>query len=266
MHAEPEIHHTGMVAGAGNAAVNHQNVSEGAGFGGLAGGVGEAFGGIVAQIGAGNSGIGWGQIEKWAVKGAIGTVGNALVTDATSGGNLSSSQIWKSAVSGAVLGVLDGYLGTDVDDGGYGMKSTRIGSFAYADIISITKSIGTNWANGKPLLSKVDLAAGPITLTLGKGQALFQAGSNMSLIANAGNYLIGAISGNNATWGFTSSGAIWSYGSVLGDYTNGAFQKGGLINFFNGVHIGSFKLGNTLGGVVDPPLGNLSNFGMDDAW
>jgi len=54
--------------------------------------------------------------------------------------------------------------------------------------------------------------------------------------------------------------------SQFGDYTNGAFQKGGLINFFNAVQVGSFKLGNTLGGVVDPPLGNLSNFGMDDAW
>ena len=274
-----------VIASAPNGAINFSNVNwqsvtETAIFSSITSSVLGAIKMPVAPVGGA---ITWATVEKWAVNGVGAAIGNSAFTDAIGPGNFSSitfSQLWKSGIGGGIMGVAEGYLGTPSDDGGAGLKDSHIGSFVYADFISIGKSIATNISNNAPLLSKINVAAGPVTITFGQGSNWLQLGANIPLAVDFVNYAYGAIDQaftrtNPVTWGFTSSGAIWTTGGLLGtpqvpgtDPTK-ANLTGGVLGWLNGWHPWGKNpaLGDFLGKIGEPGLGNVgSTFSPQDAW
>ena len=91
------------------------------------------------------------------------------------------------------------------------------GKLGFQMIGTALGSIGSNWAKGKALFSKLTLGMGPINLTIGKGQKLLQWENN---IGNIGMHTFGLI---NTAFG----------GSVSFDKMNLSINyKGGIIDHF----------------------------------
>jgi RHS repeat-associated protein len=263
---------SGAVAGAGNALIgggNLENVIQ-SGFMGVA--TGALAGGIEGASISSNDGFGWDDVLDWAKTGALRGMQTSVLSDISGGGQLSFSQIWRSAASGAALGVAQGYLGTPSDEGGEGLKDTHIGSMVYSAFTSIGKSVALNWSNGDALFSKVNVTIGPATLSFGKGQTLFQPGQNVSLLGNVANYGVSTLIGSdNIKWGFTSAGAIWTGGATWG--TNG----GVLLSLVNGLNSSNLmnkifstvlnkNPGDILSGQINPGDGIITNSAYEDQW
>ena len=99
--------------------------------------------------------------------------------------------------------------------GADGTLAKMAGKLGYQMIGTSAQSIGSNWASGKPLLSKVTLGVGPINLTLGKNQKLLQWQNN-----------IGNIAMNAYGMAILASG-----GEVVFDKDNlSVYYKGGLVD------------------------------------
>ena len=93
-----------------------------------------------------------------------------------------TDELWKAGLVG--MGI-----GTWSITGGFGMingfgTASKIGQIAgklgYQMVGTMSQSIGNNWIKGDELFSKMTLGVGPINLTIGKGQKLFQLNNNIS--------------------------------------------------------------------------------------
>lgn len=126
---------------------------------------------------------------------------------------------WKSGVTGLATGAwsITGGFGMVK---GFGAKTSvgkLVGKLGYQMIGTVSQSVGSNWASGKGLFSKLTLGVGPVNFTIGKGQRLLQWENNLGNIAINSFGLINTIAG----------------GKILFDVNNLTFvYKGGLIDVF----------------------------------
>lgn len=118
-----------------------------------------------------------------------------ITMNALSGGSWDS--VWKAGLVGFASGAWS-------VSGGFGMvkgfgSTSAIGKLArklgYQMIGTAGGSIGDNWARGENPFSRITLGVGPVNLTLGKGQRLFQ------LQNNIGNFLSNALGLANVVTG-----------------------------------------------------------------
>jgi len=124
--------------------------------------------------------------------------------------------LWKAGLVGAASGAFTA-------TGGFGLvKQGFFGRLGYQAIGTSARSIGNNWAAGKPLLSKVTVGVGPVNLTLGKGQKLLQWQNNI------GNIAFNAIGLSNVAFGGGKMSFDWKhlapsyYGGVMEKFSQGA--------------------------------------------
>ncbi len=103
--------------------------------------------------------------------------------NALSGGGWDGA--WKAGIVGMATGAWNASGGFGMVKGfgttsDYGKLAGKLG---YQMIGTTGQSIGNNWVRGNGLFSRVTLGVGPINLTLGKGQKLFQLQNNFGGIA-----------------------------------------------------------------------------------
>jgi len=124
--------------------------------------------------------------------------------------------MWKAGLVGAASGAFTA-------TGGFGLvKQGFFGRLGYQAIGTSARSIGNNWAAGKPLFSKVTVGVGPFNLTLGKGQRLLQWQNNI------GNIAFNTIGLSNLAFGGGKMSFDWKhltpsyYGGVMEKFSQGA--------------------------------------------
>jgi RHS repeat-associated protein len=154
---------------------------------------------VGATIGYGVSGaIGASGMTTVAANGAtVATKSAGLVSTMLNSGTINiamnsmSGGGWDNAWKAGVAGLASGAW---TATGGFGMVKgfgtmSDIGKLAgklgYQMIGTAASSIGNNWARGEDPFSKVTLGVGPVNLTLGKGQKLFQWQNNIGNIATS---------------------------------------------------------------------------------
>jgi RHS repeat-associated protein len=243
----------GAILGSGNALVDGGNLTDVVGAG-IEGGATALFGSIISSAAtSAATGQTVGKVLGWAEQGAIRSVVSTVQTALLAGkvGKLDIDQLMKAAAGGAVLGVIQGAAGSvDV------AKNTHVGNLIYNALISVGKSAVTNWSNGDALFSKVNVAIGPVTITLGKGQTLLQAGPNWQLVANLVNWGASAIAGVPEANKFTEGGVFATKGGLLG----------GLVQALNSIRFlsrltghGQYQAGTFLYNVINGGDGILTN-------
>jgi len=112
---------------------------------------------------------------KGATKGILSVASSWVSKFNTKGnypGELSMDMIGKGALGGAILGEME-LLGPLV-------KNSQIERAALNTVTSFGKSLASNWSAQKALFSKYNIAVGPLTMTFGKSQLLFQLDPNYS--------------------------------------------------------------------------------------
>jgi hypothetical protein len=182
----------GSVTGGITAHKNGSNWWKGAIVGGLIGaaagaGVSAAIGpaGGITGMTVGNSTAASAALTKsWGIAtSAIMGANTSMASTAIRGGNLDN--IYKSGLVGAASGAFSASGGFGLVNA-WGSKSNVLnfaGRQLYQAIGSAGQSIGNNWAMGEDLLSRVSVGVGPVNLTFGKGQSLFQINGNIGNIA-----------------------------------------------------------------------------------
>jgi hypothetical protein len=164
---------------------------------------------------------------------------------------------------------------------GQAIKQGHMSDAVYNGMVSTGKSILTDWVNKSPLFSDINVAVGPVTLTFGKGQALFQVGQNIPLIVNAVN--LAAVGGADllsdlfpsikqapkVELNFTAGGYAWTQGGYLGALIGCTRTVG----FLNSIPINIFgqkfaiSIYNFLNNYVSPGDGILtSNANEEFPW
>lgn len=156
--------------------------------------------------------------KSWGITTGILTSANVNIAfNALSGGGWDGA--WKAGLAGAATGAWVGTGGMGLAKKGL-MGSKLAGKLAYQAIGTSMRSIGSNWAGGSNILSRVDVGIGPLTFTLGKRERLFQFGPNAgSLIANGLGVMNTAFFGGDWKWNKENLGI---------DYIGGLYDK---INF-----------------------------------
>lgn len=171
---------------------------------GIGAGVASAAGlsGITTSTGAVSQG--------WGVTTSIINGANvSMAFSAASGGGIDN--LWKAGLVGAVGGAF-------TSTGGFGLAKNGLfgskiaGKLAYQAIGTSSQSIGNNWASGQPLFSRVKVGLGPVNLTFGKGQPLFDWSNNIGNIAMNGYGLINLAFGGKVSWDWKNLSANYSGG------------------------------------------------------
>lgn len=125
---------------------------------------------------------------------------------------------WRSGVVGAAMGAWS-------TTGGFGLIKSTINSkniaklsskLAYQTLGTATQSIGDNWAMGRNPFSKIMLGVGPVNLTFGKGQNLFQWKNNL------GNLAINSLGISNLAFG---GKAKMNWANLAMVYTGGKMEN-----------------------------------------
>jgi hypothetical protein len=130
-------------------------------------------------------------------------------------GNGNLDNLYKSALVGAASGAFSA-------TGGFGMvgqmdKTNLFRKLAYQAIGTSGRSIGNNWASGKPLFSKVSVGVGPVNLTFGKGQKLLQWQNNIGNIATNAIGLTNLAFGGNVKFDLKNLTPVYT-GGFLENY------------------------------------------------
>ncbi|NJK93544.1 MAG: hypothetical protein HC905_00205 [Bacteroidales bacterium] len=185
--------------------------------------IGAAVGaGVSAAIGPSGGIVGMttttGEItQAWGVTtSAINGANINMAFSAMGGGDLDN--IWKAGVVGAASSMFTA-------TGGFGLaKHGFWGKLGTQMIGTSGTSIGNNWAAGADPFSRVTLGVGPVNLTLGKGQKLFQWQNNLGNIITNGIGLTnlafgGKMSFNKDNLAFVYTGGFMeNYGGAWGPY------------------------------------------------
>lgn len=189
--------------------------------GAIAGGViGATLGyGFSAAIGAtGMTTMAAGVSVPTKTAGLVSTMLNSgsinIGINALSGGGWDGA--WKSGLVGMASGAwtATGGLGMVKGFGSTSNIGQLSGKLGYEMIGTAGCSIGKNWAQGDNPFSKVSLGVGPVNLTIGKGQKLFQWQNNIGNIATNAFGLINLAFGGNASFDWKNLSLNYSGGGV----------------------------------------------------
>jgi hypothetical protein len=231
--------------------------------------VGSAIGNDIANLSISTDSWNWKNILKWAERGALRQLISTGIYDEFGAGKKEfggidgivenpldlAGQLLKSATGGAAFGVIQGLIGSGLQIKGIGVKGSYLGDFLYNAFVSSGKSIVSDWANNTPLFSDVNVTMGPITLTFGKSQTLFQVTQNLGTIGSAANlitssWFFGLHPSLPVKAEFTDGGVFWTKNGFLNDFIS-IFMRpkdGGFLHF----------LINILNGIVNPGDGILT--------
>ncbi len=157
---------------------------------------GEAFFDPALLAGLGPGGT---SVAEGIAGGVLKAEGTTVVTNLfTNQQVFQLNEIFAGAVSGALLGAWNGLNPTPNPDdaptsyennyAGLGLKADGFwGNTLYNVVKTVGGSLSSNWIKGNPIFSSVDVPVGPINLTLGQGQVLFNPFSMNNIISEAVN-------------------------------------------------------------------------------
>ena len=221
--------------------------------GALGAGVAAASGATGITTAAGVATKGWG-VTTAALKGGVA---NMAVSAVTSGGDIDA--IYKSGLTGVALGGFTASNGLGLV--AKGADSPLANKLLFQAIGTSGRSVGSNWANGNPLLSRVTVGVGPVNLTFGKGQKLLQWQNNLGNIATN---LVGlsnvAFGGGDVKFDMANLAPVytdgfmknwpgaWGAHSVMGEktWTNSVLRHE-MAHVWQSRVLGDFYLGNYAG-------------------
>lgn len=176
--------------------------------GAIVGGIIGAAGGAMFSAAIGATGImnaagattqAWG-ITTSALQGGVVNMGFSAVSG--------SGELWKAGLTGMASGA---WTAT----GGLGLVKTGFsGRLGYQIIGTAGRSIGNNWVNGQPAFSKVMVGVGPVNLTFGKGQRLFQWQNNIGNIAMNAFGLANLAFGGKASFDWSNLTSVYKGGII----------------------------------------------------
>ena len=123
---------------------------------------------------------------------------------------------WKAGISGTAIGAwgITGGMGF-IKNAGRNIAGIAK-KLGYQMTGTILSSIGDNWAKNVPLLSRVTLGFGPVNLTLGKGQRLFQWQDNIGNIL-FNSYGLANVIFKGATMSFDKANLSFCYTGGIAD-------------------------------------------------
>jgi hypothetical protein len=170
-------------------------------------------------------------------------------------GGTKDKDLWKASLSGAIMSwwTISGGFGLVTGFGSKSKVGKVLGSMLYEMVGTTGRSIGYNWTNNvKRENFKITLGVGPINLTLGRKQKLFQVSNNIF------NLLINGIGLTNTLFGGSIDFDIPSLSMV---YYGGFIQK--IDERFGGEGFGCFAM--LLNGNVDNSI-TLRTHEMHHIW
>ena len=137
-----------------------------------------------------------------------------IAMNAMSGGGWDGA--WKAGVVGLATGGWNatGGLGMVKGFGSSNAFGQLSGKLGYQMMGTAGASIGNNWARGEDPFSKVTLGVGPVNLTLGKGQELFQWQNNLGNIATNAFGLGNVVSGGKLNFDWKNLSLNYTGGTI----------------------------------------------------
>ena len=141
-----------------------------------------------------------------------GGTSNMLYNMALNGGRM--DDMWKTGLVGTLSAAwaYTGGFGLMKNSANWRMLPRTASRLLYQSVGTIVGSIGTNWINGEPLFSKIVLGLGPVNLTFGKGQNLFQIGNNLGNLAVNGIGIVNLAFGGKIHFNIDNATAIYNDG------------------------------------------------------
>ena len=205
------------------------NAWQGAIAGGIVGAaVGYAFAGAIHA--SGMTMVTNETIISSKVSGIVGSMVNSGAI------NVSMNAIFKGGWDGAwKAGVAGLATGAWASTGGFGMvnawgvKNTFAqlgGKLGYQMIGTSLGSIGSNWAAGRGIFSRVTLGLGPVNLTIGKGEHLFQWKNNIGNLGMNAFGFINTIMGGKVSFDWKNLSINYSGGIIDKMFKPSEFASG----------------------------------------
>lgn len=197
---------------------NDQEWWKGAIVGGI---IGAAAGGIIGSGIGGVSGLG----TKAA--GITQTALNNAVFEIALSETFGGGEAWKAGISGLSTGGFGAIGSLMVAKRGLGAR------LAFQGLSTSLRSLGRNWTQGKDLFSKITVGLGPVNLTFGENQHLFQFWENVGNIITNGIGLANLMTGGKAYFdkenltfgyygGFLGTASIYK-GEIVGTSFTGGY-------------------------------------------
>lgn len=134
--------------------------------------------------------------------------------------------VYKSGLVGAASGAFSasGGLGLAKAWGSKSGVAKFAGRIGYQSIGTAGRSIGNNWVHGRSAFSRIVVGAGPVNLTFGKNQKLFQVRDNLMNIAfnsiGIANWAYGGFGKSKLQIDFKNLTAVYSGGFLDKAFNN----------------------------------------------